>query len=177
MTPTSKIGILGGSFNPPHLGHVGICRYVLEQKKVDEVWVIPCFEHPFDKPLVSFDHRFKMCELTFKEFDDKAVVKDVEKQLGGKSFTLRTVQFLKKENPKLEFFLILGEDAAKEAKTWHQYDKLKKAVSWLIIPRGPESPVPDVSATDIRKILQEGKNVGKYLPQLVYQYIVQNRLY
>lgn len=177
MPGLKKIGILGGSFSPPHLGHVGICQYVLDQKKVDQVWVIPCFEHPFDKPLVSFDHRFRMCELAFKDFGDKIRVSDIEKKLGGKSFTFRTIQHLKKENPKLEFFLILGEDAAKEATTWHQYDKLKKAISWLIVPRGEKSAIPNVSSTDIRKVLKEEKNVGSYLPQPVYQYIVQNRLY
>lgn len=175
--PRKKIGILGGSFNPPHLGHVGICRYVLDDRQVDAVWVIPCFEHPFEKELVAFEHRFKMCQLAFESFKDKVKVLDVEKKLGGKSYTLRTVEHLKKKFPDFEFFLLMGEDAAQEAKTWHQYEELKKALAWQIVPRGVSSPIPNVSATEIREGYQDKRSFAKYLPPEVADYLSKKSLY
>ena len=172
-----KVGILGGSFNPPHLGHFGVCETVLRQKMADEVWVIPCYQHPFEKNLIPFEHRLKMCQLAFEELGKRVKVTDLEKKLGGKSFTLRTVEYLKKKHPEFEFLLILGEDAAKEAKTWHRYDDLRKALSWLVIPRGPKSMVPNVSATEVRKALQDRSGQKDYFPPKVLDYILTNNLY
>jgi len=172
-----KVGLLGGSFNPPHIGHVGMVRYLLKENKVDQIWVIPCFEHPFNKDLVSFDHRFKMCALAFEEFGNKAMIKDVEKKLGGKSFTLRTVEHLQKAFPDIDFVLIVGEDAAKESAVWKDAETLKKKITWLVIPRGPNSPIPDVSATEIRKCLGQGADTGDAIPPKVLHYIRERGLF
>ncbi|MDO8526942.1 MAG: nicotinate-nicotinamide nucleotide adenylyltransferase [Deltaproteobacteria bacterium] len=174
-----KVGILGGSFNPPHLGHVAIARHVLDELFVDEVWVIPCFEHPFDKELAPFEERFKMCQLAFpsEEFGETVQVLDLEKKMGGKSYTLRTIQHLQKENPDCTFSLIVGEDAADEAKSWHQYEELKKKVAWNIVPRGEGSPIPNVSATEIRKAIQEGQNLENHLPTAVLGYLQKHPIY
>ena len=177
MRQRKKIGILGGSFNPPHAGHVGICKTVLAQKLVDEVWVIPCLHHPFDKNLVSFEHRFEMCLFAFESFGNRVKVSDIEKKMGGKSYTLKTVEALQKKYPEQDFVLILGQDAASEAKTWHRYADLRKALSWVVLPRGPHSPIPDVSATQIREALHEGKNLQETLPEKVKDYCLQNHLY
>ena len=173
----NRIGILGGSFNPPHLGHVGICETVLAQKLVDAVWVIPCFEHPFNKKLVSFEHRFEMCLLAFEEFGSSVRVSDIEKKMGGKSYTLKTVETLQKKYPEQDFVLILGQDAASEAKTWHRYLDLRKALSWVVLPRGPHSPIPDVSAMDIRERLEQGLSVKDVVPGSVVQFIQDHGLW
>ncbi|MDP2599586.1 MAG: nicotinate-nicotinamide nucleotide adenylyltransferase [Deltaproteobacteria bacterium] len=172
-----RIGIFGGSFNPPHIGHAGVCETVLKQKMADEVWVIPCYRHPFEKKLVPFEHRLKMCRLAFEDLGGRVQVLDLEKNMGGKSFTLRTVEYLKKKHPESEFLLILGEDAAKEAKTWYRYDDLRKALSWLVIPRGPQSMVPNVSATETREALQNKGSIETLIPKNVIEYIHDNHLY
>lgn len=177
MSTIKKIGILGGSFNPPHLGHVAMAKLGLERGGLDQVWVIPCFEHPFEKALVSFEHRYKMCELAFQDLGVRVRVLDIEKKLGGKSFTYRTVVWLKKKYPSEKFVLIIGEDCAREAKTWHRYEELKKEVEWLVLPRGEKSPIPDISATATRAALQEGKGLEKFLNKNVIEYIEKNRLY
>lgn len=175
--PEKRIGILGGSFNPPHLAHVAMARQVLAEGKVDEVWVIPCFIHPFDKPLLSFEHRLQMCERAFSDLGGPVRCLDIEKKLGGKSYTVRTIAYLKQKNPLHTFHLIVGGDVAKEAKGWHDYEKLKGEVDWLIIPRGKTSPIPDISATETREVLLQRKNLRKYLSKNVIEYIEQHQLY
>lgn len=172
-----RVGILGGSFNPPHLGHVAMAEFVLKGGEVDQVWVVPCFEHPFDKPLLSFEDRFQMCGLAFRSLGKNVRVMDVEKKLGGKSYTLRTVQHLKKEYPNDFFWLVVGEDIAQEAKHWHQYEELKKGVEWLVLPRGEGSPIPNISASEIRMALPQRKNLQDLLSKEVIQYIEGHQLY
>lgn len=171
-----QVGLFGGSFNPPHLGHQAIARYVLEEKKVDEVWVVPCFKHPFDKKLVSFKHRFNMCELGFSALGEGVSCLDIEKKLGGKSVTFRTVSHLKQKYPH-RFYLVVGEDVAQEAKEWQNYEELQKQIEWLIIPRGAASPIPNISATEIREVLSQRKNRGNYLDKNVIEYIEKHGLY
>lgn len=172
-----KIGFLGGSFNPPHLGHVAIAQQILEEGWVDQVWVVPCWEHPFDKKLIPFQHRFEMSLLAFAPLGEKVEVLEVEKRLGGKSYTLRTIQHLKRSHPEVQFFLILGQDAAQEVKQWYRYEELKESVEWLTIPRGPQSTIPNVSASVVRKALRKGESLEEVLPKSVIQYIQKEKLY
>ncbi len=177
MATRKRIGIFGGSFNPPHLGHVAICKTVLRQGMVGEVWVIPCYLHPSDKSLVAFEHRCEMCTLAFADLGKRVKVLDLEKKLGGKSYTIRTVETLQKKHPDCEFLLILGEDAAKEAKTWHRHGDLRKIISWLVVPRGPHSMVPDVSASKSREALQNGGTTEVLIPEKVLEYLTDHKLY
>lgn len=177
MSAQKRVGLLGGGFNPPHNGHVGICEMVFQENWVEEVWVIPCWDHPFNKSLAPFEHRFEMCRLAFEKFGERVRVLEVEKKLGGKSFTLRTVQHLKKENPDEALMLILGEDAAKEAPQWNQYRELKEAIEWLVVRRGPHSKISDVHATSIRQAIADGKGWEEEMPKKVVEYIRRHGLY
>lgn len=177
MSRKTRIGLFGGSFNPPHNGHVEICNTILKEKWVDAIWVIPCWKHPFQKNMVSFEERMEMCRLAFQSFGEDVAVKDVEKKLGGTSYTLRTVEHLQKQYAENDFFLILGKDAADESRVWHGVETLKVIIQWLIIPRGPLSPIPDVSASYVRKELAAGRALDDVLPVSVFQYITTHRLY
>ncbi len=172
-----KIGIFGGSFNPPHRGHRATAEYVLKEKKADEIWVIPCWEHPFDKPLVPFEHRLKMCALGMGSLGNQIRCLDIEKKLGGKSYTFRTVSALKQKYPEHRFYLIVGEDVAEEAKQWNRYEELKKSVEWIVIPRGEGSPIPNISATEVRTALALHKNLEGVLEKNVVEYIERHGLY
>lgn len=171
-----QIGILGGSFNPPHLGHTAIAHYVLAQGNVEQVWVLPCWQHPFEKELAPFEDRLAMCQLAFADQKNVEVL-DLERTLGGVSFTLRTVQTLQKKFPDSSFSLIVGEDAYQERNLWHGIKELEKLVQWICIPRGKNSPIPDVSAKEIRHILAEGKSATLALAPTILQYIRQHHLY
>lgn len=150
---------------------------VFQENWVDEVWVIPCWEHPFEKPLAAFEDRFEMCRRAFEKFGDRVRVLDVEKKLGGKSFTLRTVEALRKKNPEALLMLIVGEDSAGEAPQWHQYRELKEAIEWLVVPRGAHSKIPDIHATLIREAIAAGGEWEEKVPKNVVEYIRRHGLY
>ena len=98
-----KIGVLGGSFNPPHIGHLLLSVYALTIKDLDRVFVVPCFRHPFGKDLIDFKHRLKMCGLAFGDFKRHIKVSDIEKKLGDISRTLYTLKALKKKHKNHQF--------------------------------------------------------------------------
>ena len=172
-----KVGLLGGSFDPPHFGHFDLARLALEQKKIDHVWVIPCFIHPFGKQILSFEHRFAMCQLAFQSLGDRVQILKLEKELGGISYTLRTLEALQKKFLQHQFFFIAGEDTVKNLSQWKDGSALQKKASWLIFPRGETSPVRNVSATAIRKALEARAGLEEWLPKNVIAYIEEHRLY
>ncbi|MFH1131294.1 MAG: nicotinate-nicotinamide nucleotide adenylyltransferase, partial [Pseudomonadota bacterium] len=95
MANPKRIALLGGSFNPPHVAHQMVCAWVLKANKVDQVWLVPCFQHAFGKPLIEFVHRMEMCRRIADSFASGQVeVSDVEKEIGGKSRTLITLEHL-----------------------------------------------------------------------------------
>ena len=82
MTQQQRVGVFGGSFNPPHVGHVLAAAYLLSMAAVDRVLVIPVFRHPFAKTLASFEDRLAMCQLAMTWLP-QVEVSDIERQLGG----------------------------------------------------------------------------------------------
>lgn len=173
----TKIGIFGGSFNPPHKGHVEICRYLLSQNAVDQIWVVPCYKHPFDKELAPFEERVTMCKLAFGEFFGKIKISDIERTLGGVSYTVKTLEHLRESHPGNEFHLIVGSDAAKESTTWKEASKLSELAKLLEVPRGTNSPIPDISSTDVRKAVRSNKNISGLVTKEVAEYIISRKLY
>jgi len=94
-----KIALFGGSFNPPHNDHLKVINSVLEKKLVDEVWIIPCKDHPFEKELAPFKNRFEMLTLATEKIP-YVKISDIENKTHGKSYSYSTVMELKKQ--KLE---------------------------------------------------------------------------
>ena len=171
-----QVGILGGSFTPPHQGHSAILRYVLEQGLVEEVWVLPVFKHPFEKVLAPFESRLEMCTLALGSME-RVKICDIEKQLGGVSYTQRTLSELQKLNSDISFSIIVGDDAYQERHLWKEIQMLEKMARWIRIPRGPGSPIPDISARQIREYLATGKSVSHWLDPRVLQYIQQHKFF
>lgn len=172
-----RVGLFGGAFDPPHLGHVAICRWLFTKQQVDETWVIPCFIHPFGKPLSPFEHRLAMCRFAFASFYKQVFVSAVEKDLGGISFTLRTITHLQQRFPSHRFHLIAGSDNEDRAAEWHKFDEIKKLVSVITVPRGNEGSIPDISSTDIRERVRRGERFAHLTPKEVAVYIVTHQLY
>ncbi len=172
-----RIAILGGSFNPPHEGHLAICAWLLQSGQADRVLAMPCYEHPFGKELAPFEDRLAMTRLALQTFGDKVEVSDLEKRLGGVSYTIRTVEYLTEHFPKTQFSLVVGSDIGAEKHKWKEFDKLEELVAIITIPRGEESHIPDVSATDIRARVASGTSLEGLVPQVVADYIREHRLY
>ncbi len=174
---TRRVGLFGGSFNPPHVGHIDICRYLFSNRVLDEVWVIPCFQHPFGKALEPFDDRLTMSRFTFQEFGEKVKVLSIERELGGVSHTVRTIQYLKDQNPNLRFGLIVGSDVALEQQDWKDFDEITSMTPLIEVPRGAGSPITNISSTEIRRRISEGEKYDECVTTPVAVYIVTHGLY
>ena len=123
---TRRVAIYGGSFDPPHLGHVLSVAWALSAADVDAVWIIPTWKHAFDKEHgAAFDQRMSMCELAFDLFQD-VQVSDIERRLGGVSRTLYTLHALESEHPDTVFRLLIGADVLPTTARWHQWDEVVK---------------------------------------------------
>lgn len=190
-----RVAVFGGSFNPPHVGHQLVALWVLETADVDELWFVPAFVHPFEKPLAPFEDRRRMCERAAAALGPRVRVSDIEAQLGGPSRTLRTIQKLTEAHPDVELALIIGEDLVDESATWHGAEELRRLVPFIVVgrmgrtaPQSTQAPpsapdgvtpiaIPDVSSTAIRVALGQGRPVSAWVPRMVLAYIVERGLY
>jgi nicotinate-nucleotide adenylyltransferase len=177
--------LFGGSFNPPHVAHQMLALYVLETSRVDQLWWVPTFKHAFDKPLASFENRLRMCELAAKGLGTRARVTEIERTIGGPSRTINTVRRLKELHPKVTFSVVIGSDITRELHAWHGIDELQKIVEFIVIGRraavgaAEHSAVtmPEVSSTEVRKLLRAGQSAEGLVPRSVLDYIYRHGLY
>ncbi|OGQ49633.1 MAG: hypothetical protein A3I09_01730 [Deltaproteobacteria bacterium RIFCSPLOWO2_02_FULL_47_10] len=172
-----RVGIFGGSFNPPHKGHIEICRYLLNHNDVDEVWVVPCFKHPFGKELAPFNDRLTMCKFAFGGFEKSVRVSDIERTLGDISHTVKTLERLLQDYHDYKFFLIVGGDTTEESVMWHDAEKIRQLVQFITLPRGSESMIPDISSTNVREAIRHGRKFSDFVTREVAVYIVTHGLY
>jgi len=180
-----RVAIFGGSFNPPHVAHQMVALYVLETAPVDGLWFVPCFRHPFDKPLAPFEDRFVMCERAVVALGSRVRVSDIERDIGGESRTLRTVRRLQALHPEHAFSLVIGGDLVAEVPTWYGGAELQASVPFVVVGRGGAGPgagrgavaMPEVSSTEVRQALRDGKSVEGLVPRAVLDYIYERGLY
>ncbi len=183
-----RVAIFGGSFNPPHVGHVLAAAYVLACAPIDRVLVVPTFRHPFGKPLTDFDDRVAMCRLAFADLP-RAEVSDVEATLGGASLTVRTLAHLQAANPSWRMRLVVGADVLAELSSWSEPERVRALAPLLPLARaGHPTPagaatypavLPDVSSTEMRAALASGDRarVEPWLPGAVVDYAIERGLY
>ena len=178
------VALYGGSFDPPHLGHVLSVAWALSAAAVDEVWVIPTWKHSFDKEHgAPFEVRFAMCELAFVPFHNVRV-SSIEQRLGGVSRTMRTIEALESEHPDTSFRLLIGADVLPATDRWHRWDEVVRAAPPLVIgrhgypvPEGCPISIPDINSTDIRARLSSGGDVSGLVPTSVIAHIREHALY
>jgi nicotinate-nucleotide adenylyltransferase len=186
-----RVAIYGGSFNPPHLAHQLAITCVLATARVDELWMVPTFKHPFDKQLEPFADRARMCELAAAPFA-RVRVSRIEEELGGDSFTLRTVKALRARHPDHEWVMVIGADLLAERERWHGWPELKELVEFVIVGRqgaaraaatatavGATGAVelPAISSTWVRERLAHGESVEPWVAADVRDYIAARGLY
>src|SRR5881394_891858 len=170
-----RVALFGGSFNPPHVAHQLAGLYVLETEPVDELWLVPCWKHPFDKALAPFDDRLAMCLRAATALGPRARVSDCERQLGGESWTLRTVKALKAQHPEHEYALVIGSDLEGEVASWHGAEELRGLCRFIVVGRGGfaggRGPgMPAVSSSEVRQRLASGQPVDALVPRTVLDY-------
>jgi nicotinate-nucleotide adenylyltransferase len=179
MIDIQNIAILGGSFNPPHIGHKLIINYVNKHYSfIDQIFVVPVGSHAFGKDLISFETRKHLCELCFTDINTKIL--DIEKNKVSKTYN--TIIELKKIYPTINLYLIIGTDLVEQIKTWYKSDELLKLVKLIIIPRNSfdkNSELPEVSSSKIRELIKSKriKELEGYLSPEVLKEIIANEYY
>lgn len=180
-----KVAVFGGSFNPPHLGHVLACALLPAAYDVDRVLVVPTYVHPFAKSLAPFVDRMRMCELGMADLA-RVTVSGVEEEIGGESRTLRTLEYLREVHPDWSLRLVIGADILVEAPRWFGFDAIVKIAPPIVLARaGIEAPdtgpplLPQVSSTQVRDALARGAydEVKRLIPRDVLAYIRERGLY
>jgi nicotinate-nucleotide adenylyltransferase len=178
----TNVAVYGGSFDPPHLGHVMVVSHLLlNDPSIDEVLVVPCFQQN-GKKLARFWDRFHMCHRAFGWLPNTRV-SAVEEGLGGESITLRTMQHLKKQNPDCNLRFVMGTDLLDSCKSWDGWAELEAIAPPLAIGRAGIAPVhpgdptpiaPLVSSSIVRKALAAGDYAAarRYLPRDVLDHIM-----
>jgi len=154
---TRRIGVFGGSFNPPHLGHLLAAVYALKVFNLDEIWFVPVYRHAFSKDLPPFSKRLTWVKNLIAGFEKSFRVSTIEKELKSDGKMLHTLNALKKKYPKCRFSLVVGSDVLKEKRKWHRFSEIEKRFGVLVVPRGKakkgEIAIPNISSTEIRKKL------------------------
>jgi nicotinate-nucleotide adenylyltransferase len=179
------IALFGGSFNPPHVGHVAIVGWVLACHEVDEVWAVPCFQHAFGKPLAPFDARARMVAVALAPFGDRASACLVEADLGGVSRTIDTLEALKVRHPEAVFSLVAGADVRAELPHWKEPERLASLARWIWLPRRgvarePDEPpflFPDISSSEVRERARRGLPLTGWVPREVEAWLRTERPY
>jgi len=187
----SKIGVFGGSFNPPHICHLLASQYLLETTELDAIWWVPVHHHAFEKnrDLASWQHRIAMCEAVVAGCP-RIGVDTVEKELGERSWTIDTICALREKNPEMEFSWIIGSDLLGELHLWSRWEELREIVRFVVLGRGsataeadlPEGGsfllrdfhLPDVSSSEVRSLLREGRDVRHLVPAAVADYLEEH---
>lgn len=138
-----KIGIFGGSFNPPHMGHINAIQTVAKKLGLDKVHVIPAAQSPLKTPIEgpSSEERLKLTELAFSQYGDLFFVDNQEIKRGGVSYTIDTIESLKKTYPTDDLFLVIGADKFEELADWKDYKKILELSNIVVTTRpGYETP-------------------------------------
>lgn len=145
-----RIGLYGGTFNPVHLGHVGIARRAVADLSLDRLIVIPANVSPFKTEVPMPWERVELVKAAFRDLEKTAVdLREIAR--GGISYAIDTVREIAAENPGAELFFIVGEDSVEGLPRWKDIDELKKIVTFKSYPRTPES------STAIRKLFDDNK--------------------
>jgi nicotinate-nucleotide adenylyltransferase len=162
--------------------------WALATQRVDEVWLLPAFSHPFGKALASFDHRVRMCELAAADLDATRVkVCTAEADLASDPLvgkTARTLEHLASKFLDTRFALIIGTDVLHETVKWYRWERVRELARIIVVGRQghPEGAglaplLPPVSSTDVRDHLARGEDVSDLVPRKVLEYIAANGLY
>jgi nicotinate-nucleotide adenylyltransferase len=180
---TGTIAVYGGSFDPPHIGHVLVCAYVLAAQPVERLLVVPVGTHPFAKRLAPFEDRLHMCELALGDLR-RIEISPIERELPGPSLTLRTLECLQDRYPGSRLRLVIGSDLVPETPTWFDYERVCEIAPPIVVPRaGYASPeaegpaLPDINSTDLRSRLRVGLPTSGLLSPSVADYAMQRKLY
>jgi nicotinate-nucleotide adenylyltransferase len=202
MNRRRRIGILGGTFNPIHLGHLLIAQDAKEQMRLDCVKFIPSATPPHKTvdTLASERDRMRMIQLAIRGHDGFEA-DDIEIKRGGKSYSVDTLTELRQRDPRADFCFIIGADSLRELHLWREVERLVGLCTFVTVPRPGFKPKPvvdprlaaatrrqlrqhvlrghacDIASREIRSRVASGRSIRYLVPDAVYEYIRRRRLY
>lgn len=186
-----RLGILGGTFDPVHHGHLLLALYAQEQLKCSKVLLIPNAQSPFKNqgPEAPFPDRFSMIQSAISDTMVLAV-SDLEGRRGGISYMVDTLRALRRDDGQCELILIVGSDACRDIPVWKESEAIRDLAQIAVVARGEEELPPltpgthvvhmprfDVSASEIRRRVREGRSIDFLTPPEVVRYIRAAGLY
>ena len=201
QSPTSRIGVLGGTFDPPHNGHLAIAEQALTQLSLSQVLFAPTRQPPHKNPngITSIEHRLEMVRLAIVPYPHFALSRiDVDR--AGPTYTAETMALLHEQyGDTVELYFIMGLDSLANILTWHAPDKLIEVCRLAVFYRPGftaditvlekklpglrervillPSPALDIAASDLQRRIRAGESVANLVPDAVVAYIAEHRLY
>jgi nicotinate-nucleotide adenylyltransferase len=169
-----RVALFGGSFNPPHIGHLMAATYMRSVRAVDEVWLVPAWKHPFDKALPAFDLRVAWCEAMASDSSAWLKVSRAEASVGKDGRTIDLLEYLLPLHPTVTFQLVIGSDILGELGQWKAWDRIESLVEVVVLYRagfpadravGP--PLALVSSSMIRARLEANQPADDVVPHTV----------
>lgn len=192
-----RVAVLGGSFNPIHMGHLVIANEVMLTLRYDKVIFVPAFTPPHKEEItdVRAEDRLEMTRLATED-NERFLVESYEIEKGGLSYTIDTMDHLYEKYPEIEgeIGLIVGDDLIDGLPLWHKADELVKRIDFIVVTRESDGisemqekmsydatycvvPSIGISSTMIRTRFHEGVDSRYLLPDKVYRFIKENKLY
>ncbi len=199
-----RIAVFGGTFDPPHQGHITLAKMVVEGYHADKVFFVPAPNppHKLHKKISDFTHRYKMLELALNGADYFEISDIEQRRLPEPSFTVKTMRELTKAYPDDELFWLIGSDSLKNLHTWYKSHELVQNYNLMIYPRNGDDisfdeltefwdqadsrklyesilklPFFDAASTDIRSAIRSGEDISHLVSPEVINYITGNNLY
>ncbi|HVK19673.1 MAG TPA: nicotinate-nucleotide adenylyltransferase [Fimbriiglobus sp.] len=198
-----RIGLFGGTFDPPHVGHLILAERCREDARLDEVWFLVSYRppHKTGQPLTRFEHRCEMAALATTG-QPLFRVEPVEKELPPPSYTAETLAELRRRHPIDEFTLIVGADSLADLPQWYEPQRVLEQAEIIAVPRpGVETwtadrlaaavglpreavrltavncPLIEIASRDLRQRVAEGKSIRFLVPRAVEEYVRDRALY
>ena len=168
-----RIGIFGGSFNPIHVGHIAVAQAALRQCRLDEVWLMVSPQNPLkrDMRLLADELRYAMARKALQGVDGIRA-SDYELHLPKPSYTWNTLRHLANDHPHHTFTLLIGGDNWANFERWSHWQDILRQHDVVVYPRGEHPgtihvPLLDVSSTDIRQKVRQGKSIEGLVPDSI----------
>jgi len=197
---TNNIGVFGGTFNPVHLGHIYLAKYVRQEYSLNKIVFLPTGNPPHKTDILDKEHRFAMLELAIKGCN-YLIPSRLESNRQGITYTVDTLNLLQQQIKNGKIFYIIGSDTLFELYTWRDIDKIFELCEFICVIRGEDdlgeigqtintyyratqktihlstAIVPNISSADIRQRIKNNKSTEGMLDPLVEEYIKINGIY
>lgn len=199
--PRQRVGLFGGTFDPPHVGHLILASEAKSQLDLNRVlWTVtPDPPHKQDQLITPLEHRISMVKLAIQD-DPAFELSEIELNRPGPHYTVDTIRLLAQQNPNADIVPIIGGDSLNDLPTWHKPKEFLYAAHWVGVMRRPgeetnlqalehelpgisskvhyvDAPLLEIASREIRQRAATGRPFRYYLPLPVYEYVTTHHLY